>query len=351
MKVFASALGQVDNVGDTALRRAFLGVVRPAGDLQVFVGSRDDGYLSGLGLHDGDTLYRSSDRWRSALSRSVTEGRMMYAFNAGEMELERGYALRYLRLAPLLAANRLRGGRAVHAGFGIRTPTPWRLPITSVLRLCDIVTWRDAASMRAMGIGGVTPDWAFGLGMPNKELLDADGAQGRSTIAVAIRYNDLAPDERWVSSVTSLADRLGAKITVAAQILRDGPLAEELAARLGGDALPWIGTSHSDQEERLRALYRRSSLLLTDRLHGAVMAVTEGAVPLALGRAPRSKVTRTLDAVGIAGVAVDSRLADADALAETAMEVLGRRDAILRHVAEARGALDELGSRIRALTS
>lgn len=349
MKVFASALGQVDNVGDTALRRAFLDTVRQAGQLQVFVGSRSDGYLSGLGLHDSDTLHRSSDRWRSALSRSVAQGPIIHAFNAGEMELERAYAMRYLRLAPLLAANRVRGGHAVHAGFGIRTPTRWRVPIASVLRVCDIVSWRDAASRQAMGVGGVAPDWAFGLGASDEELLSAGSADNRSSIAVAIRYNDLVPDDTWVSNLRSLADDLGAGITVAAQIRRDGPLAEQLADRLGGDALTWESDDHAAQEARLRDLYRRSSVLVTDRLHGAVMAVTEGAVPLALGRAPGSKVTRTLGAVGIAGVAVNRRLPDAAHLIGTAHEVLGRRAAIMRHVAQARADLAELRERIRLL--
>ena len=348
MKVFASALGQVDNVGDTALRRAFLDAVRPAGELQVFVGSRDEGYLTGLGLKPDDTLYRSSDQWRSALSGSAARGPIIHAFNAGEMELERAYALRYLRLAPLLAMNRLRGGHAVHAGFGIRTPTPWKLPIAGVLRMCDIVSWRDAASRDVMGLGGVAPDWAFALGSPDDELL-ADQASRRDTLAVAIRYNDLAPDDRWIASIRSLADTLGLRITVAAQILRDGPLAEQLAERLGGDACTWVGTDHAGQEDRLRALYRRSGVLVTDRLHGAVMAVTEGALPLALGRAPRSKVTRTLEAVGIAGVAVDSRLADVDALVDTAREVFGRRTAIMRHVVRARADLRGLAERVHAL--
>lgn len=349
MKIFVSAMGQVDNVGDTVLRRAFLNALRPAGDLRVFVGSRDDSYLGGLGLHATDRLYRSSVEWRRDISRALPREPALYAFNAGEMEVQRSYAMRYVRLAPLLVASRLRGGHAVHTGLGIRESTAWRLPIAATLRLCDIVSWRDAYSRSAMGLGRVAPDWAFALGLSDGALLAAEEPADRSILAVSVRYNGQRPDAAFARNLRALATTLGLSIVVVAQIRRDGPLAAELATELGGEALVWEGPDHAAQEERLRLVYRRARLVVGDRLHAVVLGLTEGALPLVLSDSPLAKATRALDAAGIVGVSVDRRLAEPDALERTALDVLSRRQPILRHVLDARASLRGLADDIQAL--
>jgi hypothetical protein len=357
MKIFASVLGQVDNVGDTVLRRAFLEAIRPAGDLQLFVGDRDDSYLGALGLADTDTVFRSSATWRREVSRTSLREASVYAFNAGEIEVRRSYAQQYLRLAPLLLASRLRGGHAVHAGFGIRRPSAWRVPIGATLRLCDIVSWRDHESRAAMGFGRVAPDWAFAAGSADADLNTRWSDAGRGLLAVSLRYNGPRPDATWTRSVRRLADQHGLEIVAVAQILRDGPLAEELAAELGGVAVVWAGPDHAAQEEKLRETYRRTRLLVSNRLHAAVMGLTEGALPLALAlahggaQAGTGKVSRSLAAAGIHGVSVDAGFADFAALERTARDVLGRREPILQHVVDARADLRKLGADIRRLTA
>jgi polysaccharide pyruvyl transferase WcaK-like protein len=274
-----------------------------------------------------------------------------YAFNAGEMETQRSYAMHYARLAPLLLASRVRGGRAIHAGLGIRTATPWRHPIAATLRLCDIVSWRDSYSRSVMGLGTVAPDWAFALGSPDTALTTEWSAQGRSRLAVSLRYNGALPDEAWVRTVRAFAKRRDLEIITVSQIMRDGPLAEELARELGGEAVVWDGPDHATQEERLRSAYRTSRIVLTNRLHAAVIALTEGAIPLGLAASSSDKVPRTLAAAGIAGVTVDSRLAEPAVLENTADDALGRTAPILRQVVEARDALRRLGQEIHGLTA
>ncbi|MDJ0338182.1 polysaccharide pyruvyl transferase family protein [Cryobacterium sp. PH31-O1] len=349
MRIFASAMGQIDNVGDTVLRRAFLDALRGAGELQVFVGARSDAYLSGLGLHNQDRVYRTSAEWRREISRSTLREASVYAFNAGEMELQRAYALRYLRLAPHLALNRLRGGHAVHAGFGVRQKTGWRIPVAATLRLCDLVAWRDAYSLGAMGLGRIAPDWAFATGATDAHLLAS--TPDRPLLAVSVRYNGRRPDEAWLRALRNLADTLGLEIVAVSQIERDGPLAEELAASLGGTALVWDGPDHAEQEVKLRAVYQRSLLVVTDRLHAAVIGLTEGALPLVIADAGPSKAARTLDAVGIKGATIGWSLPDSTAMERRARDVISRREPILRHVVEARASLRELSSSIRKLTA
>lgn len=349
MRIFASAMGQIDNVGDTVLRRAFLNALREAGELQIFVGTRSDDYLSGLGLAHSDRLYRTSAEWRREISRSTLREASVYAFNAGEIELERAYALRYLRLAPHLALNRLRGGHAVHAGFGVRKKTLWRLPVAATLRLCDIVTWRDAYSRSIMGLGRIMPDWAFATGATNANLLAS--TPKRPLLALSVRYNGQRPDKAWLSALRGLADTLGLTIVAVAQIERDGPLAKELAAQLGGTALVWDSSDHFTQENRLREVYQQSLLVVSDRLHAAVIGLTEGALPLVVVGDGPSKAARTLDAVGIKGATIGWKVPDVAALERRAHDVISRREPILRHVIEARTALSELTHAISRLTA
>nr|WP_168209122.1 polysaccharide pyruvyl transferase family protein [Agromyces intestinalis] len=356
MQVYASAMGQVDNVGDTVLRRGFLDALRRVGPLHVYVGARDDDHLSGLGLHDGDRLYRTSAEWRGRLSKALTAERSLYAFDTGETEVQRAFAMRYLRLAPLLVAARLRGGAAAHVGVGVREPTAWRVPISAVLRLCQVVTWRDEPSRRMMGVGGVSPDWAFALGAPEDVLLAAPDDADRRTLAIAVRASLShaerdRPDARWIAAIGTLADELGLEPVVVAQIERDGPLAEELADALGAEAVVWDGPNHAKQEARLRAVYRGSRAVVSDRLHALVIAATEGAVPIGLANGDDDKVVRTLAAAGITGTSVDRALADPDTALATARDAIGRHAEIMASVVEARRTIDAVVDGLVELTA
>ncbi|WP_210479317.1 hypothetical protein [Naasia sp. SYSU D00948] len=349
MKVFASAIGQHDNIGDTVLRRGFLDAVRGAGPLHLYVGRQQEDQLSALGLREDDTLYRRSQEWRAKLSTTMGREPSVYAFDTGETELQRGFALRYARLAPLLILNRLRGGGAAHVGVGIRESTPWRHPIRGVLRLCDVVTWRDAHSRSVMGLGGISPDWAFRLGSTDADLR-ASLPIPRRKLAVAVRASlqhaqKSEPSARWTEAVAELADRHGLEPVFVAQIRRDGPLADSLAERVGAQSLTWESGHHGAFEERLRALYRESAIVLSDRLHGLVIGATEGAVPLALSADPLDKSTRTLAAAGIRNASVDPELATGGA-DEMMARALTRRAEVARAVEEARRALDAVATAI-----
>lgn len=343
--VLASAVGQFDNVGDTVLRRGYLDHLRTLGPLTVWVGDKSDDYLSGLGLQPGDTVVREAGQWRRTVSRRLLSGRGVYAFDTGETEVRRGFALRYLRLAPLLLVHRLRGGTAVLTGVGVREPHPWRHVIAAVLRLCRAVTWRDAASRRMMGLGEVTPDWAFALGADAATLRDAETPRPLLAISVRQGLSHAArerPDDRWVEAVRALADDLGLQPVVVAQIERDGDLARDLAARLDCEAVTWLDASHARQEQRLRETYRRSAAVLSDRLHAVVIAATEGAVPIALSTGPLDKTSRTLEGAGITGTSVARDLRDVDAAREIIRDGLARRDEIVGAVIAARVSLRAL---------
>ncbi|KQR23428.1 hypothetical protein ASF76_09585 [Microbacterium sp. Leaf151] len=343
--VLASAVGQYDNIGDTVLRRAYLDHLRPLGPLTVWVGDKAPDYLSGLGLTEKDTIVADPAQWRSTVSRQLLSGRGVYAFDTGETEVRRAFALRYLRLAPLLLVHRLRGGTAILTGVGVREPHVWRHVIAAVLRLCRVVTWRDAASRRMLGIGEVSPDWAFALGADAETLRDT--AHERPLLAISVRQGlkhaaRERPDDRWVTTVRTLAEDLGLRPVVVAQIERDGTLAEDLADRLGCEAITWLDHSHARQEQRLRETYRNSAAVVSDRLHAVVIAATEGAVPIALSTGPLDKTSRTLEGAGIVGTSVDRDLRDLEAVAATVRSALARREEIVEAVIHARTRLTRL---------
>lgn len=351
MTVLASAVGQYDNVGDTVLRRGYLDHLRTLGPLTVYVGDKTDDYLSGLGLQSGDRPVRDPRTWRRTVSRHLLAGRGVYAFDTGETEVRRPFALRYLRLAPLLLVHRLRGGTAVLTGVGVREPQAWRHPISAVLRLCRVVTWRDAPSRRLMGLGTVTPDWAFALGADAEVLRDAEAPRPLLALSVRQGLSHAArerPDDAWVARVRALADDLGLQPVVVAQIERDGDLARDLAARLDCEAVTWLDDDHARQEARLRETYRRSALVLSDRLHAVVIAATEGAVPVALSTGAMDKTTRTLAGAGIEGTSVPRDLGDPEAVRAVLADALARRAQIVEAVVAARGRLAELTDRISA---
>lgn len=352
MEVFVSAVGQHDNIGDTVLRRAYLDVVRPLGRLHVFVGDKPAGYVAGLGLRPDDVVHRVPAAWRAAVRDGLLAG-SFYGFDSGETEVRRPYARRYARLAPLLAVNRARGGTAVQVGTGVREPRPWRHPIAAVLRLCDVVSWRDTYSRDLMGVGTVAPDWAFALG-PDAGTLRA--GTDRPLLAVSVRQGtgDVRrepPDAAWAGRVRALADGLGLTPVVVTQVGRDGPLGDRLAHDLGAEHVGWQGDDHAAQEARLREVYRRCSHVLSDRLHVVVVAATEGAVPVGLtapaapGAAP-DKVERTLTAAGVTGTCLPRDLTDVDGA--TAVLAGASRDGVVDAVLDARARLGALGDRIHS---
>ncbi|MGC5172945.1 polysaccharide pyruvyl transferase family protein [Micromonospora sp. DT81.3] len=349
MRILVSAVGQTDNVGDTVLRRGFLDHLRTIAPLRVFVGGKPDSYISGLGLHSDDVAVRDNGEWRSVVSRDLMKGGV-YAFDTGEREVDRAFAKRYLKLAPLLVVNKVRGGTAVHLGVGVRESTAWRKPIGAIVRLCDLVSWRDADSRAIMGFGSVSPDWAFALGSSAEVLRDADAPRPRMAIAVRQSLDHAARDrldDEWVRKVRTLADRLALEPIVVAQIERDGPVTLDLAQRLGCEALTWLDDDHARQEERLRGIYRESALVLTDRLHGAVIAATEGAIPIALSTGRMDKVTRTLTSVGIDRTSVGRSIPDEAALNDVVRDALARRAEIIESVVEARSRLEAVTGELR----
>ncbi|QTE28905.1 hypothetical protein [Pengzhenrongella sicca] len=350
-EVLVSARGQVDNLGDSVLRRGLLRALRPAGDLVVNVVGMPAGYRAGLGLGPSDRLVADAGAWGPLLARGLLRGGF-YAYNAGETYADPAYARHCLGSLPLLLAGRLRGGHAVHTGFGIRAPHPvWGRAVRIGLAACDEVSWRDTPSRDAIGVGNVAPDWAYAEGAPSGDVERAADLVGRDVLAVSLRFDRPLPDDGWVAAVRAAARSRGLTIVALPQVGRDSERAELLARRLGGDLLAWDGQDHAAREEVVRAVLRRSSMVVSDRLHALVLGHTEGALPVGFGTAGVEKLARTLATVGAADVAFHQGEVTSRRAVQRIDEIDAQRVELLGCVRPARERLDALGGRILALAT
>jgi hypothetical protein len=350
-EVLFSARGQVDNLGDSVLRRSLLRALRPAGDLTISVVGMPEGYLSGLDLAPGDRLVRDTADWGPLLVRELLAG-ALYAYNAGETYADATYARHCLITAPLLLAGRLRGGRSVHTGFGIRAPHPvWGRAVRLGLAACDEVAWRDAPSRDWIGTGSIAPDWAYAEGSPTADVNRAADGAGRDVLAISLRFDRPAPDDEWLGVVREVARVRALTMVVVPQVGRDDERAEVVARQLGADLLPWDGHDHADREKVVREVFRRSSFVLSDRLHALVLGHTEGALPVGFGTAGVEKLERTLAAVGVHGVAFERGRRSEDEMVRLIDDIDARRASLLGAIGPARARLAALADRIALLGS
>ncbi|SDM76872.1 Polysaccharide pyruvyl transferase family protein WcaK [Cryobacterium flavum] len=339
--IFVPARGQYDNIGDILLRRQLLDWLRASGPLHVYVGEAPDGYAEGLGLTPVDVQYRSFRRWYAAALASAARGRASYVFKPGEIQLTLIGMKEHLAMLPVLALVRARHGRVARVGVGSRNfaPLPRALMGPSIA-LSNVSLWRDAATAGYLGQGSIMPDLAFAGSSADSSGADAGATARRDVLVVSMRSDLEYPSAAWLAGVRAVAADNGLQIWCVTQVLRDDDKCGQLAADLGGEALRWNGTGHDEQEQRLRALYRRAALTVSDRLHVLVGALTEGAVPAALlVDAKSDKIARHFAAAGLHDVSIVSAGLAAAEIAERLQNLLGRRTAILAGLVEAQHEL------------
>lgn len=288
--------GQRDNVGDSLLRRPYLTTLRSLGRVNVWAGTGANGYRSNLGFEPTDTVPARYRTWLADLYRGSFRGDTV-ALNAGEFTLSKAYAVQTVLVAPALLTTRIRGGQVVWWGAGV-PPQRWigRLLYTPLTWLATDVRWRDPDSARNLALAPTMPDWGFAAiprppsATPGRVLDDRD----RSWLTVVLRGDRVAPSAAWLEDVKSAAERLGLRLHVAVQVGRDGDRAHWLAERWSCAATFFDTPEHRAQEDSLRRVYRRSAIVLSDRLHALILGATEGAVPLAWCETSVSKVERHL---------------------------------------------------------
>ncbi len=336
--VFAWLTGQDDNLGDSALRRGYADALRTRGDLVAYVADASPAYVSGLGLGLADRVSTSLGAWLTEALAAARRGPATLAINAGEFTFSGRYTLQMLRILPALWRFRRRGGAVVWLGAAVPGPRRGRTWLfRRLFRAADLVRWRDARTSEVFAPAPAMPDWALALE-------PAGDAGERGALGVSLRFDRPYPSEAWLRAVRELAARLGLEVVAVAQVARDTDYARRLAADLGGRAVPFGEETHAEQEAVLRREYAAMRLILSDRLHALLIALSEGAVPLGLVEAATDKLARHFDALGMpwATASAPERIARLAALDDVALVELAR-DAADR-LGDARRELDAVRS-------
>lgn len=299
--IFLSLFGQHDNLGDSVLRRPWYESFRGLGPIHAAIGDHGPDYLSAFPLDRRTTLYPSHLRWAAAAFRSAARQRTVMAFVAGEVVTTPKAALVYVLYGLIARAARVRGGHAVFAGVGIRINSrPW---VVRVLRWmvepCEIVIPRDGVSAALLGVPTSGPDWAF---LDGARTAPAHPDPARRVLVVSLRGDQRAPAASTVTELGRAAALADLDVVVVSQVRRDDQRCRELAVLLAREVsttvVTWDSGTHAEHEAVVRGVYRRSAVVVGDRLHALVVAMTEGAVPLPLGSDFSRKAENALRAIG-----------------------------------------------------
>jgi hypothetical protein len=335
--IFAHWAGQDDNLGDSALRAAYMSAVKsPSARLHVFLGEPTADYVSGLPLTVEDQVYQKRSRW---VAKQDSLRNPVRVLNAGEINPSRGVfpsTQESLEIRRLLNA----GGVLIAAGIGLKDPQAARtIQFDQVLRDASIMSWRDEPSRDAAGFGEVVPDWAFALGSPTD---DWARPASRPLLSVTMRFDRAWPDQPWFDAVRRLAAHTSTRIVTVAQVARDAPRAVRLAEALDGEYLVAPSTRHADLAEHVRGIFRQSIAVVSDRAHGLIIGATEGAYPVGSGEDPQ-KICRLLMTAG-----VGSLVGRYDELPGFVARFADELPGLAAAIDSARDAVSDITRRIRA---
>lgn len=282
--------GQDDNIGDSILRRGYRRSLSELGPVTTWVGNASSSYVSGLGSTDSTCEFLSSFRhWYGCALRSSLKRKTVIAVNAGELSVSGKGAVRMISLLPLLLVSRLRGGGGLWLGASIPNHRPEvRFAYAWVAGLCKEVRWRESESQTTGRRTGLMPDWGFGLGSSHHDL---SIGPPRRKMGIVLRGDRTPPDDAWLNWLANTCKGLGIEPHIVVQVERDSELGHALATSLSAQITPWLGEGHAQQEAAVREVYRQCEIVVGDRLHGLIVAATEGAIPLAWtqGAGPKAR--------------------------------------------------------------
>lgn len=291
--LFFHLAGQDDNLGDSALRLAYLNAARGEGRrLHVYFGAATPDYVSGFALTRRDRVYTHRPTW---LNAGDAAPRGIHFLNAGEINPPPGLFPNIHRTRELRRTVEA-GGVFIAAGFGIKDPTAIsQVEFDDVLRNAAIVSWRDQPSRDAAGFGDVAPDWAYSLGTPTTQW---SSVGDRPLLAVTLRFDRPWPGEQWIASVRDLATHTSTRVVTLAQVSRDAPRAVRLAKELGGEYLMPPSMDHATLDAYARGAFKMARFVVSDRAHGLIIAASEGAYPIGSAADPQ-KIHRLLATAGL----------------------------------------------------
>lgn len=302
--IFIPLIGQYHNIGDVILRRPLAKWLRGCGQLHVFTGNAPESYVRALELDNNVKIYRSFKNWYWKAFRSSFNVRSAYIFKPGEIQLSLSGMKEHLGLLPLMVWIKLFHGYIVRLGSGSRNFSSfYRTLLKPSVMLADYVFWRDSATAKYLKEGAVMPDLGFYEGSDINDFLPESE---RDLLVVSMRGDRELISKPLCDVISAFALSHGLKIVIVTQVEIDSQRTSELASMLDAEEINWNGSGHDIQETKLRNLFARSAITVSDRLHVLVAAHTEGSIPAGIQTDASDKIQRHFDVININDASIPS---------------------------------------------
>lgn len=349
--IMCVATGAYGNIGDVVIRRRAIGWVAGEGQLHVYVGSADEQWVDQLRLPHDAVCY-SRDQMRQWLSLPLRRrAPRALVFDPGALPLSRhALPVEGLFLA-LCALVRLRGGVVLRPPRGVGGAHPLTLAVyRAAVRISQLTLWRTTKSLEIVGRGTLAPDTAF----QERAVWTEHPDEERNLLVVSLRGRRAEPAAEWYRAIRGVAESAHLEVVAVAQVREDDERCRVVVERLRGvgvDArwIAWGDSTDREQEEILRAIYTRTALVVTDRLHVAILASVAGAVPVEYISAPSDKISSHFGQIGISGISWDADEVSSQQFIAIARDVMGRAGEIRRSLAGAGRDLDLIEHQVRNL--
>ncbi|PTQ91096.1 polysaccharide pyruvyl transferase family protein [Agitococcus lubricus] len=291
--VVMSLAAQEDNLGDIEIRSVLLTWLQASNnELLLYRGTMSDSYINAYPLKGKYRLFLSYFALQLALLMAFFSGkRIVFCIAPGPQIVSASWRARLRDLLAFINIKiaRLSGGRAIIVGRSYRgNPAHARL-IQAYARQADILTFRDDISSPVLnGLGEVSPDLGF--------FAQQQGTKDRDLAVLVLREAQFISSDIF-SNFVAAARAEGLKPTVVVQVHRDNKLAQELATKYGMDLVDWGQETHHQQTEKVEAIYARTAIIISNRLHGLIMGVRIGAIPFTLTSSKDTKLVPTMRVV------------------------------------------------------
>lgn len=345
LHALAIATGAYGNIGDALIRSEALEWLDGAHHLAVYVGRADDQWIDRLGRDAGRSFYAVERRWEWIRLCFGGPAPSVLLFDPGAVPLGKGDLIPESINALLTAVVRIRGGAVIRPPRGVGEASRLTLMVHRLsCRMSHIVLWRDSRSLELVRIGELAPDTAFGVqsvvGLPPGE---------RKLLLISMRGRRVMPSREWFLGVRTVRDALGLEPVTISQVREDEERNRAIAEELGCRHVGWSEAGDQAQEAMLRGAYEECRLVVTDRLHVAILAALHGATPLEYVPEPTSKLTDAFASIGYEHRALSSLATPLDEVVAHALGLVSSRELLLGALTEAHDGIAAIRSRIRHL--
>ncbi|WP_455835206.1 polysaccharide pyruvyl transferase family protein [Pseudarthrobacter siccitolerans] len=293
--VFGSIAAQADNLGDIAIRSVVVHSFVDAGwSATIYVGGMPQSYIEAFGFSSQVKLVSNRWHYQWLLSKAVFLRRADFLFAPGPAVL-RDSPKAILKSAGLLGVSYaicLTGGRVYSLGRAIRgTGKVARWLEVRRKNLSKAYSVRDDSSAAFLQAPcAFVPDLAFA------RPVISDIANARPYVSISFRSDRPVHPEMLGNFVRQVREHRLEPLFVT-QVQRDDEHHKNLAEYFGAEAVLWEHNTHAEQMSRVVDAYEKSHALLSNRLHGIIFGVSQGAFPVEWSDGKISKIRTTLESV------------------------------------------------------